>query len=116
MTEVVPERCMDGITGMCGSGVAFVFQFIEAMADGGVNAGLPRAVAAKFAAQTVLGGAKLVLESGRHPGSLKDDVTSPAGTTIAGIRAAEKAGLRSAVMEAVNAAAEKSNQLSKMSE
>ena len=92
--ETVPERCMDGVTGMSGSGIAFVYQFIEALADGGVNAGLPRAVAAKFATQTVLAGAKMVEQTGRHPASLKDDVTSPAGTTITGLRAAEKGGLR----------------------
>jgi len=110
--EIVPERCMDGVTGMSGSGIAFVYQFIEALADGGVNSGLPRHVAAKFAAQTVLAGAKMVQQTGRHPASLKDDVTSPAGTTIAGLRAAEKAGLRSAVIEAVAAATDRSAALS----
>ena len=69
--KVVPERCMDGVTGMSGSGIAFVYQFIEALADGGVNSGLPRHVASKFAVQTVLAGAKMVEVSGRHPGSLK---------------------------------------------
>jgi len=115
VTEIVPERCMDAVTGMSGSGIAFVYQFIEALADGGVNAGLPRNVAAKFAAQTVMAGAQMVIETGRHPGSLKDDVTSPAGTTIAGIRAAERGGLRSAVIEAVTAAAVRSEELSKLS-
>ena len=110
--EVVPERCMDGVCGLSGSGPAFVYQFIEALSDGGVNAGLPRAISTKFAAQTVLGAAKMVLESGLHPGQLKDQVASPAGTTIAGIRAAESKGLRSATIEAVTASANRSKELS----
>lgn len=107
----VPEKLMDAVTGLSGSGPAFVFMFIEAMADGAVAAGMPRAQAYTFAAQTVLGSAKLVLETGKHPGELKDMVCSPAGTTIEGVRILEEKGLRSSVMEAVLGAAEKSRNL-----
>ena len=88
-----------------------MFQFIEAMSDGGVRAGLPRAVATKLAAQTVLGAAKMVLETGEHPGALKDQVTSPGGTTIAAVHQLEIGGMRGSVMNAVLAAAEKSKEL-----
>jgi len=107
----VPEKLMDAVTGLSGSGPAFVFMFIEAMADGAVAAGMPRTQAYTFAAQTVLGSAKLVLETGKHPGELKDMVCSPAGTTIEGVRILEEKGLRSSVMEAVLGAAEKSRNL-----
>ncbi len=107
----VPEKLMDAVTGLSGSGPAFVFMFIEAMADGAVAAGMPRTQAYTFAAQTVLGSAKLVLETGKHPGELKDMVCSPAGTTIEGVRILEQKGLRSSVMEAVLGAAEKSRNL-----
>ena len=107
----VPERLMDTVGAVSGSSPAFVFLFIEALADGAVAEGMPRKQAVEFAAQAVLGSAKLVLESGLHPGELKDMVCSPGGTTIQGVRALEKGGLRAAVMEAVTACAEKSRRL-----
>lgn len=106
--EVVPESLFDIVTGVSGSGPAYVFLFIEAMADAAVNGGMQRAQAYTFAAQTVLGAAKMVLETGKHPGALKDMVTSPAGTTIAGVRELEAGGLRTTVIEGVTAATEKS--------
>lgn len=111
--EIIPESMMDALTGVSGSGPAYVMLVIEAMADGGVRAGLPREVALKLAAQTVFGSAALLLETGKHPGELKDMVTSPGGTTIAGVAALESAGLRSALIDAVTAAAERSRELSK---
>jgi pyrroline-5-carboxylate reductase len=114
IAEEVEERLMDAVTGLSGSGPAFVFVFLEAMSDGGVAAGLPRALATAFAAQTALGAAKWVLE-GRRPGELKELVTSPGGTTIAGLRAAEEMGLRSATIEAVVAAARRSQELGRAS-
>ena len=108
MAEEMPERLMDAVTGLSGSSPAYVFLFLEALADAGVRAGLPRATAQRFAAQTVLGSAKLALETGKHPGELKDMVTSPAGTTIEGVAALEKDGFRYAVMEAVDASVQKS--------
>ena len=109
----VKESLLDAVTGLSGSGPAYVYQFIEALSDGGVAAGLPRDVATQLAAQTVAGAAKMVLETGQHPGTLKDMVTSPGGTTIDGVHELEKGGLRSAVMNAVRAAAEKSRELGK---
>lgn len=106
--EVMPENLFDIVTGVSGSGPAYVFMFIEALADAGVNGGMQRKQAYTFAAQTVLGAAKMVLETGKHPGELKDMVTSPAGTTIAGVRALEEYGLRNAVIEGATAATEKS--------
>jgi len=107
----VKEGLLDAVTGLSGSGPAYVYQFIEALSDGGVAAGLPRDVATKLAAQTVLGGAKMVLETGQHPGALKDQVTSPGGTTIEGLHELEKGKLRGVVMSAVRAATEKSKKL-----
>ena len=115
-TEVVPERLMDVVVGVSGSSPAYVFMFIEAMADAAVAQGLPRKQAYTFAAQTLLGSAKMVLETGQHPGELKDAVCSPAGTTIEAVNVLEKKGMRSAVIEAVTAAAKKNHQLGKKKE
>ena len=111
--EIVPEKLMDCVTAVSGSGPAFVFMFIEALADAAVRCGMPRAQAYIYAAQTVKGSASLVLETGKHPGALKDSVTSPAGTTIEGVAALEENGFRSAVIKAVTAACEKSDELGK---
>ena len=99
-SEVIPEHLMDAVVGVSGSSPAYVFMFLEAMADAAVADGMPRAQAYKFAAQAVLGSAKLMLETGKHPGELKDMVCSPAGTTIQAVRVLEEKGLRSAVIEA----------------
>lgn len=107
----VKEPLLDAVTGLSGSGPAYAYQMIEALSDGGVAAGLPRDVATKLAAQTLLGAAKMVLETGLHPGALKDMVTSPGGTTIEGLHEMEKAGVRGGLMNAVRAAAEKSKKL-----
>ncbi|NIM70398.1 MAG: pyrroline-5-carboxylate reductase, partial [Xanthomonadales bacterium] len=107
----VEEKHMDAVTGLSGSGPAYVYLAIEALSDGGVQMGLPRRAATRLAAQTVLGAAKMVLETGRHPGELKDQVTTPGGTTIEAIHALEAAGLRRAFIEAVVAASEKSRRL-----
>lgn len=108
---LVEERLMDAVGAVSGSSPAYVFLFIEAMADAGVAAGMPRAQAYEFAAQAVLGSAKLVLETGKHPGELKDMVCSPGGTTIEGVKVLEKAGFRGAVMDALLATVEKSRKL-----
>ncbi len=111
MTYQLPESLMDAVTGLSGSGPAYVFLMIEALSDGGVAAGLPRDIATRLAAQTVLGSARMVLESGIHTGALKDMVASPGGTTIEGIHQLERAGVRGAFIEAVRAATEKSREL-----
>jgi pyrroline-5-carboxylate reductase len=109
--EFVPERLMDAVVAVSGSSPAFVYIFIEAMADAAVAQGMPRKQAYTFASQAVLGSAKMVLESGLHPGELKDMVCSPAGTTIEGVRALESGGMRSAVFEALTACAEKGKRI-----
>lgn len=100
-TEVIPEHLMDVVTAVSGSSPAYVFMFIEAMADAAVAGGMPRAQAYKFAAQAVMGSAKMVLETGKHPAELKDMVCSPAGTTIQAVRVLEEKGMRSSVFEAM---------------
>lgn len=107
----VKEPLLDAVTGLSGSGPAYVYQFIEALSDGGVAVGLPRDTSTQLAAQAVLGAARMVLETGLHPGALKDQVASPGGTTIEGIHELEKGGLRGTVMNAVRAAAEKAKRL-----
>ncbi len=110
-TVIVPEYLMDAVTALSASGPAYIFVMIEAMADGGVKMGLSRDVALTLAAQTVYGSAKLLLETGLHPGELKDRVASPAGTTIAGLHALEKRGFRAAVIDAVERATLRSQEL-----
>jgi pyrroline-5-carboxylate reductase len=107
----VKEQLLDAVTGLSGSGPAYVYLIIEALSDGGVAAGLPREIATKMAAQTVLGSARMVLETGMHPASLKDMVASPGGTTIEGIHELEKGGLRGVLMNAVRAATERAKRL-----
>ena len=109
----VEEKYLDAVTGLSGSGPAYVFLFMEALSDGGVQMGLSRDVALKLAMQTVYGAARMALESGKHLGELKDEVTSPGGTTIAGIYAMEQKGFRAAVMEAVVSATKRSQELGK---
>lgn len=107
----VEEKLMDAVTGLSGSGPAYVALIIEALSDGGVKMGLPRDVATQLAAQTVLGTGKMILEQGIHPGQLKDQVTSPGGTTVEGLHVLERAGVRGAFVAAVEAATNKSRLL-----
>ena len=111
--DPVPEALIDAASCVSGCGPAWVYQFIEALADGGVACGLPRAKAQEYAAQMVLGSAKLVLESGKHPGELKDAVCSPGGSTIQGVRVLEEQGFRGAVMDAVLAAYDRTKEMGK---
>ena len=106
--EMLPERLIDVVVSVSGSSPAYVFMFIEAMADEAVAAGMPRKQAYEFAAQSVLGSAKMVLETGKHPGELKDMVCSPGGTTIQAVKVLEEKGMRAAVMDAMDACIEKS--------
>lgn len=107
----VPEAQLDAVTGVSGSGPAYVFLMLEAMADGGVRMGLPREVAMRLAAQTITGAAQLQIETGEHPGVLKDRVASPGGSTIAGLHVLEDHGVRGAMMSAVEAAASRAEEL-----
>ena len=101
--EIVPEHLIDAVVAVSGSSPAYIFMMIEAMADGAVAEGMSRSQAYQFAAQAVLGSAKMVLETGKHPGELKDMVCSPAGTTIAGVAALEETGFRNAVLKGCEA-------------
>lgn len=111
VTFQLKESLLDAVTGLSGSGPAYAYLFIEALSDGGVASGLPRDVATRLAAQTVLGAARMVLETGLHPGALKDMVTSPGGTTIEGVHELEKGAFRATAINAVRAATEKSRKL-----
>lgn len=112
-TKVLPERLFDGVVAVSGSSPAYVYMMIEAMADAAVREGIPRVYAYEMAAQSVLGSALMVLSSGTHPAALKDAVCSPGGTTIEAVKALEKNGFRSALMEAMDACARKSREMSK---
>ncbi len=111
LADEVAENLLDAITGLSGSGPAYIFTIIEALADGGVLMGLPRAAALRAAAQTVAGAAQMVIETSQHPGALRDAVTSPGGTTIAGLEQLEAHGLRNALIQAVRKATERSKSL-----
>lgn len=111
VAEAVPEKWLDAITGLSGCGPAYGYLMIEALSDGAVSVGLPRELATRFAAQTLFGAAKMALETGKHPGELKDMVTSPGGATIEGVHALEVGGLRATLMNAVRAATAKSKKL-----
>lgn len=107
----VPERLLDAVTGLSGSGPAYVYVMIEALSDGGVRMGLPRSLATQLAAQTVLGAAQMALTTGQHPGVLKDAVASPGGTTIAGLHALERGHFRGTIMDAVEASTNRAREL-----
>ena len=111
-TVIIPETHMDAVTGLSGSGPAYIFLIIEALTDGGVKMGLPRDVAQSLVLQTIIGSGKMILETGDHPSTLKDLVASPGGTTIAGLHVLEEKGIRGALINAVAAASERSRELS----
>ena len=113
ITEEVPESYLDAVTGLSGSGPAYAFVILEALSDAGVNVGLSRRMALRFAAQTLMGSAKLLLDTDGHPSKLKDMVTSPGGTSIAGLHALEAGGLRTTLMNAVEAATNRAKELGK---
>ncbi|MCL5033727.1 MAG: pyrroline-5-carboxylate reductase [Bacteroidetes bacterium] len=114
--EVVPESLLDAVTGLSGSGPAYIYMVIEAMTDGGVKMGIPRQIAFRLAAQTVFGASKLVIETGKHPAILKDEVTTPGGTAIAAVHELETHGLRTMLINAVSTATVRSKELSKIIE
>ncbi|MFH1724878.1 MAG: pyrroline-5-carboxylate reductase [Elusimicrobiota bacterium] len=116
IVETVPEKMMDAVTGLSGSGPVYIFMVIEALVDGAVAAGIPRQLARRLAAQTVLGAAKLVIETGKHTAILKDEVTTPGGTAIAAIHELESKGLRTVLMDAVLTATRRSAELSRIDE
>jgi len=114
--EIVPEHLLDAVTGLSGSGPAYIYMVIEAMTDGGVKMGIPRQIAFRLAAQTVFGASKLVIETGKHPAILKDEVTTPGGTAIAAVHELETHGLRTMLINAVSTATARSKELSKIIE
>ena len=114
LAVTLPESALDAVTGLSGSGPVYIYMVIEAMIDGGVKMGIPRAIAAKLAAQTVFGAAKLVIETGKHPAVLKDEVTTPGGTAITAIHVLESKGLRSVLIDGVEAATKRSQELSRL--
>ncbi|MBI3289022.1 MAG: pyrroline-5-carboxylate reductase [Elusimicrobia bacterium] len=116
LVVTLPESALDAVTGLSGSGPVYIYMVIEAMIDGGVKMGIPRAVASKLAAQTVFGAAKLVQETGKHPAVLKDEVTTPGGTAINAIHVLEGKGLRSVLIDAIVAASNRSSELSRLFE
>jgi pyrroline-5-carboxylate reductase len=112
--EEVPEYLMDAVTGLSGSGPAYVYMFVEALTDAGVKQGIPRPIAFRLAAQTIFGAAKLVIESGKHPAILRDEVTTPGGTAIAAVAELESHGLRTMLINAVATATARSKELSEL--
>jgi len=113
LCELIPESQQNAFTGLAASGPAYIYTILEGLADGGVRCGLPRDVAVKFAAQMTMGAAKMSLDSGKHTGQLKDEVTSPGGTTIRAVQVMEKAGIRGIMMDAVQASTDRANELGK---